>query len=100
MHPYHTLKVPFSADSEAIRQAYLEAIRQHPPEHEPERFRLVGQAFSSIKSENDRLHREIGLQVQASDSFSSPMEALAAFWKADLDSHPPCEDSFHSFLRL
>ena len=100
MHSYHTLKVPLNADSETIRQAYLDAIRRHPPEHEPERFRLVGQAYSSIKSENERLRREMGLSVQASDSFASPLEALAAFWKADLDPTPPSEEDFHSFLRI
>jgi curved DNA-binding protein CbpA len=99
MHPYHTLKVPANADSDTIRKAYLEAIRRHPPEHEPERFRLVGQAYSSIKSEDGRLQREIGLHIPASDAFTSPLEAVAAFWKADLDPQPPCEDDFHSFLR-
>jgi hypothetical protein len=82
-----------------VRQAYLAAIRRHPPERDPERFRLINQAYAAIESEDDRLKREIGLPGARLDSFDSPLEALAAFWKADLDPRPPGEEDFHSFLR-
>jgi DnaJ-class molecular chaperone len=99
MHPYRTLKVPLDADSETIRQAYLAAIRRHPPEHEPERFRLVEQAYAAIKSEDARHCREIGGDSTPSPGFNSPLAAMAAFWKADLDPEPPTEKEFLEFLR-
>ena len=99
MHPYRTLKVPLTADTETIRQAYLAAIRRHPPEREPERFRLINQAFAAIETEDGRLKREIGFSEKESEHFGSPLEAVAAFWKAELDPQPPGEEDFHAFLQ-
>lgn len=99
MHPYHTLNVSLDADSETIRQAYLAAIRRHPPEREPERFRLIGQAYATIKSEDARCRREIMISGEQRPGFHSPLEAVAVFWQTDLDPKPPTEQEFLTFLR-
>lgn len=97
MHPYRTLDVPLRVTSETIRQAYLDAIRRYPPERDSERFQLVNQAYSAIASEDDRVKREIGFQDE-SPPFHSPLEAVAAYWQADLQPQPPGEDDFYAFL--
>lgn len=60
---------------------------------------MVSQSYSKIDTEDKRLRREIGAEVAADDVFSSPLEAVAAFWKADLDREPPTEAAFRAFLR-
>jgi len=53
--PYRLLGVPDTAGDEAIRAAYLAAIRSCPPEREPQRFEQVRAAYESIATERDRL---------------------------------------------
>lgn len=99
MHPYHTLKISSDSDSETIRQAYLAAIRKHPPEREPEHFRRIGQAYATIKTEDARCRREILVNGESRPKIHSPLEALAIFWQAELDPTPPSEQEFLTFLR-
>jgi DnaJ-class molecular chaperone len=53
--PYRLLGVPDTADDEAIRSAYLAAIRTCPPERDRQRFEQVRAAYESIATERDRL---------------------------------------------
>lgn len=99
MHPYQTLHVTLDDDSETIRQAYLDAVRRHPPESDPEGFRLINDAYELIKTEDARLSREIGGKISGSTILASPMEAALMFFKADLDPKPPAEADFYTFLR-
>jgi curved DNA-binding protein CbpA len=99
MHPYLTLHVTPNDDSQAIRQAYLEAVRRHPPESDPEGFRLINDAYEMIKTEDARLSREIGGKISGSTVLASPMEAAWKFFEADPDPKPPAEADFYTFLR-
>ncbi len=99
MHPYQTLHVNLNDDSDTIRQAYLDAIRRHPPESDPESFRLINDAYELIKTENSRITREIGVKVSGSTFQASPIESALMFFKADLDPTPPNEADFYTFLR-
>lgn len=99
MHPYRTLSVPLNASSELIRQAYLEAIRRHPPERDPEAFRRIQQANSRIETEDLRIRRELGLTDASDEIFDSPREATTAFLQAEVDPEPPSEELFYQFLR-
>jgi hypothetical protein len=42
------LGVPVSATPEEARAAYLEAVRRHPPDREPERFRELHAAMQAF----------------------------------------------------
>lgn len=53
--PYRVLGVPDIADDEAIRAAYLAAIRACPPERDRQRFEQVRAAYEAIATERDRL---------------------------------------------
>ncbi|MBI4753913.1 MAG: J domain-containing protein [Betaproteobacteria bacterium] len=57
--PYRVLGVPPTADDEAIRAAYLAAIRAHPPERDRQRFEQVRAAYEAIASEDARLAHEL-----------------------------------------
>jgi DnaJ-class molecular chaperone len=52
--PYRVLGVADTADDEAIRAAYLAAIRACPPERDRLRFERVRAAYESIATERDR----------------------------------------------
>ena len=98
MHPYRTLQVALDDDSETIRQSYLNAIRRHPPESDPEGFRLINDAYDLIKTEDRRLMREIGLKTSTS-YLDSPMGAALAYFQAEIDQVPPAEEAFYTFLQ-
>jgi DnaJ-class molecular chaperone len=53
--PYRVLGVPDTANDEAVRVAYLAAIRACPPERDRERFEEVRAAYESIATERVRL---------------------------------------------
>ncbi len=51
VYPYLTLNVPESATSEEIRTAYLKLVHKFPPEHYPEKFQEISEAYEVIKDE-------------------------------------------------
>jgi DnaJ-class molecular chaperone len=52
--PYRLLNVADTANDEAIRAAYLAAIRACPPERDRQRFEQIRAAYESIATERDR----------------------------------------------
>lgn len=54
LFPYLVLDVPETAADEDVRRAYLLKIREFPPEHAPEEFQRVCDAYALIKTELDR----------------------------------------------
>ena len=53
--PYAVLGLPADSDDETIRRRYLELVRQFSPEHHPEKFAAVRQAYESLRDLNTRL---------------------------------------------
>lgn len=54
-NPFITLDVAETADDDAIKKAYLQQVREHPPERDPERFQMIRAAYERIKTRRDRL---------------------------------------------
>jgi curved DNA-binding protein CbpA len=50
--PYEILGLESNATEEQIKRRYKELIREYSPEHEPERFIAVREAFESLKKTN------------------------------------------------
>lgn len=76
MNPYLVLGVPSEANDQTIRQAYLKAIKESPPETDPKRFQAVNQAYEKIKDQESR-HRHILFDHDC--PASSPLDALARY---------------------
>ncbi|MBN8455448.1 MAG: DnaJ domain-containing protein [Candidatus Accumulibacter sp.] len=57
--PYRVLGVDLTAGDEAIRAAYLAAIRESPPERDRERFESVRTAYEAISNHRRRLAHEL-----------------------------------------
>ena len=56
MHnPYEILNLKLDCDDVAVRRAYLDKIKEFPPEQFPEQFRLISEAYELIKDKNRRV---------------------------------------------
>ena len=53
--PHKVLGLSADADDEAVRRRYLELVRQHPPEHQPERFAAIRAAYEQLRDRDTRL---------------------------------------------
>jgi curved DNA-binding protein CbpA len=73
MNPYDILGVAPDADDIAVRKAYLEAVKRFPPEHCPEQFSAVNDAYQTIKDEESRLRH---ILFNTKSTVSSPMDAV------------------------
>ncbi len=46
--PYQVLQVQPTASGEEVRQAYLKLVREFPPDRDPDRFRVIHQAYTRL----------------------------------------------------
>jgi curved DNA-binding protein CbpA len=59
MDAYVLLNVSEDADDTAIKEAYLSATRQYPPEQHPEMFEAIRSAYENIATECKRLNQDL-----------------------------------------
>jgi curved DNA-binding protein CbpA len=83
MNPYLVLGVTLEADDPTIRQAYLAAIKESPPDTHPVRFQAVSQAYEKIKNESSR-HKYYLFNQECPGT--SPLDALLQ--QGRLQGHP------------
>lgn len=57
--PYLILNVSRETNDEAIHQAYLQAIRESPPEQDAQHFQAVRHAYETLRTEKLRLEYEL-----------------------------------------
>ena len=77
--PYRLLGVPAEADDDAIRAAYLAAVRACPPERDRQRFEQVRAAYEAIATAPQRLAHALfdaNLPSQA-----DMLDSLSAGWQ-------------------
>lgn len=70
-NPYEVLGVPADASDEALRQAYLKKLRQHPPDRAPEEFERIRDAYD--------MARRPGLRAQTmltAEDPTTPLDSL------------------------
>ncbi|MCF8045216.1 MAG: J domain-containing protein [Desulfarculaceae bacterium] len=70
---YRILGVDETAGDETIRSKYLQLVKEHPPEKDPEKFRLINRAYEALKDERQRVRTKLS-------GFGS-----YRFWKEALD---------------
>lgn len=58
-NPFDLLGVAEDADDDAIKKAYLQRVREHPPERDPDRFQAIRAAYEAIKTHRDRLRYQL-----------------------------------------
>lgn len=52
--PWAVLGIPVTADDAAIRTAYRSALREHPPESDPEGFKRIRAAYEALRDAESR----------------------------------------------
>jgi len=57
--PYAVLGLADDSDDEAIRRRYLELVKQHGPDRDPERFAAIRQAYESLRDLDTRLRHRL-----------------------------------------
>jgi hypothetical protein len=90
--PFAILAVDEEADDDAVRAAYLQQVRNCPPERDPERFQEIRQAYESIADVRSRL----GVRL-----FHAPKPDLLAMMAPVLQegaSVPPSEKNMLALL--
>jgi curved DNA-binding protein CbpA len=55
MNPFAVLGLEETADDEAVRAAYLAAVRRSPPDRDPEGFRRIREAYEALRDREQRL---------------------------------------------
>jgi DnaJ-class molecular chaperone len=63
-NPFSVLGVAETDPDDTIKKAYLQQVREHPPERDSERFQIIRAAYEAIKTHQDRLrYRLFGQQA-------------------------------------
>jgi DnaJ-class molecular chaperone len=93
--PYVTLNVAENADDAVIRRAYLDAVREFPPDLHPERFRRISKAYESIKTEKQRAEFEL---FDVESEFDSPFDAFFERSARATQRKPPSFDTLKEYL--
>jgi curved DNA-binding protein CbpA len=57
--PYAVLGLSRDAEDAAIRQRYLELVKQHPPDRDPQRFAAIREAFEQLKDLETRIANQL-----------------------------------------
>ena len=96
MNPYTILGVGPSAGDHEIRRAYIEAIKQAPPDVDPERFAVLNRAYESIKDEKSRHKYALFNKECPGDS---PLDALVRNARLQSPPRPLPLDAMKEFLR-
>lgn len=56
---FEILEVSEDATDDAIKQAYLQKVKQYPPEQAPEQFQLIRTAYEAIKTKSLRIKYQL-----------------------------------------
>ncbi|MBP6708393.1 MAG: DnaJ domain-containing protein [Candidatus Accumulibacter sp.] len=83
--PYRVLGVEAGATDEAIRAAYLKAIRESPPERDRQRFESVRNAYEAVSDHRRRLAHGLF------DRSEPTLDDLLAAVSSDFAPSPPSE---------
>ncbi len=55
MDPFAVLGLEETAAAEAVRTAYMQALRASPPDRDPEGFRRIREAYEALRDTESRL---------------------------------------------
>ncbi len=91
LSPYQVLGISESADDKDIRNAYLQRVKESPPERNPEAFKKIRKAYGILKDANER--KKLDMSMFRTDS-DIPLKTGTAETLEDLFS----ERIFHLLL--
>jgi len=94
-NPYKVLEVHVNANDEEIRKAWLEKVKQFPPDRFPEKFKDIREAYERIENRTRRLR----YFLFSTDLYiDSPFEALIQEIECPAKRKPPSNADFQDIL--
>ena len=96
MNPYEILRLDNNCDDTSIRKAYLELVKQYPPEQNPEKFKQINSAYSALKDEKSRLQHYL---FNKETWIDSPFESLFDHLEPAERRVPPIFEKLKEYLR-
>jgi len=88
---YQVLEVPAGADDSQIRQAYLQKVRDNPPDVDQEKFQAIQAAYEAIKDYKCRISYEL---------FHEQSVAFDALLERALSTEQPRQIDHEQFIDL
>jgi curved DNA-binding protein CbpA len=95
-NPYKVLEVQINATDEEIRKAWLEKVKQFPPDRFPEKFKDIREAYERIENRTSRLRHFL---FSTDLYIDSPFEALTQEIEDPAKRKPPSSGDFQGILR-
>jgi len=86
MNPYLVLDLPPDAGDGDVRSAYQRLLRKYPPEHQPDQFQKIQEAYSLLRTSRDRWRWKL---LHLKDRRTGPVEALEEFVQLPARMRPP-----------
>jgi DnaJ-class molecular chaperone len=74
--PHIVLDLTADADDETIRRRYLEMVRQYSPEHHPEKFAVIRDAYERLRDRDARVRYRL-LEAGRKESIEAIVEEIA-----------------------
>ncbi len=68
--PQHILGLSATAEPDEIRRRYLELVRQHPPDRDPQRFAEIRAAYDELSDPVKQLNNRL-FEVKSADSLDA-----------------------------
>lgn len=97
MNPFLVLNVPPDTTDEEVRAAYQRLVRRFPPEHCPEEFQLIQEAYQLLTTERKRWNWRI--THEPTHALNDPLTALEHYAHLPDRAKPPGAQAFRTFLR-
>lgn len=73
--PFDALGLSPDADEAEIRRRYLDLVRQYPPEHAPEEFARIREAYDRLRDPVERVERLV-FSLDTTDSIEDIIAEL------------------------
>lgn len=73
---YETLRLPRTAGPDQVRRAYVRLVRRYPPEHFPDQFSKIHEAYRRLSLEDDF----VGFLADKIATAKSPLKLAALLW--------------------
>lgn len=95
-NPYKVLGVQVNTTDEEIRKAWLEKVKQFPPERYPDKFKEIRDAYETIGNDTNRLRNFL---FSTDLYIGSPFEALTQEIEDPSKRKPPSIDEFKDIMK-
>ena len=97
MHdPYEILGLESVCNDSQVRRAYLDRIKEFPPEQLPEQFRIINEAYELVKTKNLRIQFSF---LDKDPGVESPIETLRQPQMLKSLRQPPSLPAMQEYLK-